>query len=133
MARTVKLGPNGSQTLREKMWCPPGGANTCAEAREWAEGEGSPQILFSRFSKIKCDKAAGGGDGSKASTVANGSQTLRKKMWWQMRVVKPAREAAAPERQPSDLALEKRLACGRSQSPRLCVCVILLFDDDLVD
>ena len=56
-----------------------------------------------------------------------------KKMWWQMRVVKPAREAAAPERQPSDLALEKRLAHGRSQSPRLCVCVILLFDDDLVD
>ena len=38
MARTVKLGPNGSQTLRKKMWRPPGGANTCAEAREWAEG-----------------------------------------------------------------------------------------------
>ena len=94
---------------------------------------GSPQILFSRFLRFVFDKAAGGGDGSKASTVANGSQTLREKMWWQMRVVEPAREAAAPERQPSDLALEKRLACGRSQSPRLCVCVILLFDDDLVD
>ena len=78
------------------------------------------------------DKAAGGGDGSKASAVANRCAALRKKMWWQMRVVKPAREAAAPERQPSDLALEKRLACGRSQSPRLCVCVILLFNDHLM-
>ena len=37
MARTLKLGPNGSQALRKKMWCPPGGANTCAEARERAE------------------------------------------------------------------------------------------------
>ena len=96
-------------------------------------GGGRRKSCHSRFLKFECDKAAGGGDGSKASTVANGSQTLREKMWWQMRVVEPAREAAAPERQPSDLALEKRLACGRSQSPRLCVCVILLFDDDLVD
>ena len=50
-----------------------------------------------------------------------------------MRVIKPAREAAAPERQPSDLELEKRPAYGRSQSPRLCVRVILLLNDDLVD
>ena len=39
MTRTLKLGPNGFQTLREMMWGPPRDANTYPEARKWVKRE----------------------------------------------------------------------------------------------